>query len=236
MPRPGPAGGQYCPLGQEQIEKIHQASLAVLEHTGIHVELDTARDLYRQGGARVDGRRVLIPEEMVERALASAPERVLLAGRDPAQDVMLEGKRVYAGTGGSPTAMLDPGADTVRPATLDDLRQLVTLADALPHCDFVVIPIHPTDVPEEDVPINRFYTSLTSTGKHVMGGTGSAAGARQVLEMATMVAGSAEALRERPIVSAITSWMVSPLHLDTHVTETLLAWCHSGLPVALSSA
>jgi trimethylamine--corrinoid protein Co-methyltransferase len=228
MPRPGPSGGQYCPLAQEQILKIHHASLSVLACTGVHVELDLARDLYRQGGARVDGRRVYLSEQMVNRALELAPERVLLAGRDPAQDVVLEGKRVYAGTGGSPTAVLDPGADTVRPANLDDLRRLVTLADALPHCDFVVIPIHPTDVPEADVPINRFYTSVSSTGKHVMGGVGSAAGA--------MIAGSVEALRARPIVSAITSWMVSPLHLDTHVTETLLAWCRSGLPVALSSA
>jgi len=236
MPRPGPEGGQYQPLTQEQVEYIHHASLAVLERTGIHVEHEEALALYRQGGARVDGARVYISPSMVEEALEKAPSRVLLAGRDPEHDVVLEGKRVYAGTGGSPTAVLDPGVDTARPALLRDLVDLARLADALEHCDFIVIPLHPTDVPEEDVPVNRFYTCLTSSTKHVMGGVGSVEGARQVMEMGTMVAGGLESLRERPFVSAITCWMVSPLHLDTGVTDILIEWCKSGLPVALSSA
>ena len=158
MPRAGLAGGQYQPLLPEEVERIHTASLTVLERTGIHVENETALNLFRRGGARIEGPRVHIPATTVEKALESAPSRVLLAGRDPEQDVVLEGNRVYAGTGGSPTSVLDPGEDSVRAATLRDLADLVKLADALPHCDFVVIPIHPTDVPEEDVPPNRFYT------------------------------------------------------------------------------
>ncbi|MGQ9490339.1 MAG: trimethylamine methyltransferase family protein [Anaerolineae bacterium] len=236
MARPGPSGGQYAPLTQEQIQQIHCASLAVLERTGIQVEHEEARALLRQGGTRVDGARVYISEEMVERALALAPSRVLLAGRDPAHDIVLEDKRVYAGTGGSPTAVLDPAADTVRPATLADLGRMVALADKLAHCDFVVMPIYPTDIPAEHVPVNRFYTCLTHTTKHVMGGVDSAQGVQQAIELATLIAGSPEALRARPIVSAIACWMVSPLHLDTPVIDILLTWCRAGLPLALSSA
>lgn len=236
MARPGPLGGQYRPLTEAHIERIHRASLGVLEQTGVQVELAEARDLYRRGGARIEGERVYLSPAMVEAALAQVPHRVLLAGRDPAQDVILEGRRVYAGTGGSPTAVLDPGADTVRPATLTDLAELVRLADALDRCDFVVMPLYPTDVPEPDVPVNRFYTCLAHTAKHVMGGAGTVAGARQVIELGSLVAGSLQALRERPLVSCITSWMVSPLHLDSGVTEILLEWCRHGLPVALSAA
>ncbi len=184
----------------------------------------------------IDGARVYISEQMVEKALALAPSRVLLAGRDPANDIVLEDKRVYAGTGGSPTAVLDLGATSVRPATLADLRQMVALVDKLPNCDFVVMPIYPTDIPAEHVPVNRFHTCLTHTTKHVMGGVDSAVGARQVIELATLIAGSLEALQARPIVSAIACWMVSPLHLDTSVTDILLTWCQQGLPLALSSA
>ena len=236
MARPGPPGGQYQPLTQAQIKQIHQASLSVLEHTGVHVEHEDALALYRQGGAKTDGEHVYISAMMVEEALEKAPSRVLLAGRDPGQDIMLEGKRVYAGTGGSPTMVLDPGADTVRPGTLRDLADLARLADALAHCDFITIPLHPTDVPEEDVPINRFYACLVNSAKHVMGGVGSVEGARQVIEMGTMIAGGMQALQERPIISAVTSWMVSPLHLDTGVTDILVEWCRHGLPVVLSSA
>jgi trimethylamine--corrinoid protein Co-methyltransferase len=236
MARPGLSGGQYCPLTQEQILQIHKASLEVLERTGLHVKNERARTLFEQGGARIEGDRVFISEQMVQKALVSVPSRVLLAGRDPAHDVVLEGKRVYAGTGGSPTMMLDPGADTVRPATLRDLQQVVRLVDKLPNCDFVVMPVYPTDVPEEVVPVNRFYACLSNTTKHVMGGVGTPDGARDVITLATQLAGSLEALQARPIVSAITSWMVSPLHLDTAVTDILLEWCSHGLPLALSSA
>ena len=236
MARPGLVGGQYQPLTQEQIEQIHRASLAVLESTGVRVENEAALTLYRRGGAKVDGDRVYIPASMVREALDKVPSRVLLAGRDPEQDILLEGRRVYAGTGGSPTSVLDPGADTARPATLQDLVDLTRLADALERCDFVVVPLHPTDVPEEDVPASRFYACLANTTKHVMGGVGSVGGARAVIEMGTLVAGGEKALRERPFISAITSWMVSPLHLDARVTDILIEWCSHGLPVALSSA
>jgi len=240
MARPGPTGGQYQPLTEDQIQRIHEASLEVLEHTGVHVENDKALALYRQGGARIDGRRVYLSPTMVQAALEQAPSRVLLAGRDPANDVVLEGKRVYAGTGGSPTMVLDPGTDHVRPGTLGDLVDLARLADALPHCDFITIPLYPTDVPDQDAPVNRFYTCLANSTKHVMSNVqvqaGSLAGAHQVIEMGAMIAGSLEALRERPLVSCVTSWMVSPLHLDTGVTDILVEWCQQGLPLVLSSA
>jgi len=234
--RPGPVGGQYRPLTLEQIEHIHQASLTLLAQTGIHVEHEEALALYREGGARVDGARVTIPASMVAEALEKTPSSVLLAGRDPDQDVVLEGRRVYAGTGGSPTTVLDPGADAVRPAVLRDLVDFARLADALEYCDFIVVPVHPTDVPEEDVPVNRFYACLANSDKHVMGGVGSVEGARQVIEMGAMIAGGLGHLQERPFISAITCWMVSPLHLDTGVTDILIEWCKAGLPVALSSA
>lgn len=240
MARPGPEGGQYQPLSVEQIQRIHEASLTLLDSIGIHVENKEARTLYQQGGARVDGPSVYIPPSMVEAALNKVPSKVLLAGRDPAQDVVLEGKRVYAGTGGSPTMVLDPGADSVRPGTLRDLVHFARLADALEHCDLITIPLHPTDVPVEHAPVNRFYACLANSTKHIMsnvqGHAGSTSEARQVIEMGEMLAGGRDALRMRPVISAVTSWMVSPLHVDTGVTDILVAWCRHGLPLVLSSA
>ncbi|MGD8596802.1 MAG: trimethylamine methyltransferase family protein, partial [Anaerolineae bacterium] len=121
MARPGPEGGLYRPLSEAQIQQIHQASLQVLAETGLHVDNENALAIYHGGGAQIDGHCVRLPEAMVKDALETVPHRVLLAGRDASQDVVLEGRRVYAGTGGSPTMVLDPGASTVRPGTLRDL-------------------------------------------------------------------------------------------------------------------
>jgi trimethylamine---corrinoid protein Co-methyltransferase len=236
MPRPGLPGGQYRPLDERRMQEIHESSLAVLAHTGVHVNNEEALALYRRGGARIDGQRVFLPAATVHAALEVVPHKVVLAGRHPDQDVTLVDRRVYAGTGGSPTRVFDASTDQVRPGTLRDLADLVRLADALDRCDFVVIPLYPTDVPAPAVPVNRFYTTLTNTTKHVMGGTDTVQGARQVIELGAAIAGGREALRRRPFISTMTSWMVSPLKLDTDVTQTLIEWCRAGLPVALSSA
>ena len=236
MRRTGLIGGQYQPLTEEQVRMIHEASLTVLERTGIRVGNEEVLALFRKGGAWVDGNRVRISHAMVEEAVDKVPSQILLAGRDPAHDLLLEDKRVYTGTGGSPTQVLDPGAETVRPGTLSDLADLVRLADVLENVDFIVIPLYPTDVPKDDAPVNRFYTSLINTTKHVMGGMDSVQGAEQVLEMGMRIAGSLEYLQERPFISCITSWMVSPLLLDDQVADILLYWCRNGLPLVLSSA
>ena len=95
---------------------------------------------------------------------------ILLAGRDSAQDIFLEDKRVFAGSGGSPTQVLDPGEARISTALQADLSDFVRVLDSLEFCDFIVNPLHPTDIPEEKVPIQRFFASLSNTTKRVMGG------------------------------------------------------------------
>jgi trimethylamine--corrinoid protein Co-methyltransferase len=50
------------------------------------------------------------------------------------------------------------------------------------------------------------------------------------------IASGAEALWERPLVSFITSWMVSPLKFATDVTRLLIETCRQCVPVVLSAA
>ena len=71
----------YSRLGRVECEKIHLASLEILQRVGIDVHDDTAREVLTRGGARADGLRVYIPEYMVARALGSAPSRLNLYDR-----------------------------------------------------------------------------------------------------------------------------------------------------------
>ena len=82
---PGLEGGQYKPLSEASIQRIHQASLEVLEHTGIDVTSSEAREILRAAGARLDeqNQRIYLPRQLVEWALSSAPRQVTLYGRDP---------------------------------------------------------------------------------------------------------------------------------------------------------
>ena len=235
-PGKGLIGGQYKPLTDEQVRQIHEASLAILARTGVQVEEPEALRLLTEAGADVDGNRVRLSRSLVEDAVDRAPSRVVLAGCNPANDLILEGARVHIGTGGAALQVLDLETGGIRKAILRDVADMARIVDALDNIHFYLLPIYPTDLPKETVEINKYYAALANTTKHVQAGVYTIQGIRDVVEMCERISGGAEPLRERPVVSFITSWMVSPLKFDTGVTSLLIECCRQRIPVVLSAA
>jgi trimethylamine--corrinoid protein Co-methyltransferase len=236
QPVKGLVGGQYKPLTDDQVQRIHKSALSILERTGVQVEEPEARRLFQEAGADVADNRVRLPRSLVEDAVDWAPSKVVLAGRDPKWDLELEGARVHIGTGGAALTVLDLETGQPRPAVLRDVAELARLVDALDNVHFYLVPVYPTDMDEENVDINQYYAGLANTTKHVQSGVYSVQGIRDTVEMCERIAGGADALRERPIVSFITSWMVSPLKFATDVTTLLIETCRQRIPVVLSAA
>jgi len=184
----------------------------------------------------VDGTRVRLPQKMIEDAVDRAPSSVLLAGRDPEHDLHLEDKKVHIGTGGAALQVLDLESEEIRSALLEDVAHMARVVDALENIHFYLLPIYPTDIPEDQVEISKYYASVANTTKHVQGGVYTVQGIRDVIDMCQHIVGGEKALRERPIVSFITSWMVSPLSFAEDVTTLLMEICRQRIPVVLSSA
>lgn len=232
-PGPRPA---FQPLSEVGIGLIHQASLRILAETGVEVTEPEGRAILVAGGGIADGDRIRISPEMVERALAAVPHHLTLYGRRPGTELQLEGTRVYMGTGGMAVNVLDLETGLPRRSELRDTLQLAHLVDALPHIDFFVRPVEAHDCPTDISDLNRIYAALAHCGKHVMGGVWSVEAARDIIRVAGLIAGGADALRERPLVSFIVSWMVSPLRYNSEALPILTEVCRQGMPVALSSA
>jgi trimethylamine--corrinoid protein Co-methyltransferase len=237
-PRKGLIGGRYRPLSDGQVQHIHEAALSILDRTGVQVEEAEALRLFERAGAVVDrgSSRVRIPRALVEDAVDRAPSRVILAGRDPRWDLDLEGARVHIGTGGAALNVLDVDTGLPRPAVLRDVAELARLVDGLDNVHFYLVPVYPTDMGKDEVDVNTYYAGLANTTKHVQAGVYSVQGIRDTVEMCERIAGGAEALRERPIVSFITCWLVSPLKLATDVTTLMIETCRQRIPVVLSAA
>ncbi|MGD2105167.1 MAG: trimethylamine methyltransferase family protein [Anaerolineae bacterium] len=235
-PRKGFTGGQYKPLTGGQVRRVHEASLDVLERTGVRVDQPTALDLFEKAGADVRENRVRIPRALVEDAIDKAPSRVVLGSRESRHDLILEDARVHIGTGGAALKVLDLDSGEIRSAVLEDVGKMARIVDALDNIHFYLIPIYPTDLPEDRVEISKYYASLANTTKHVQAGVYTLKGIRDVVAMCERIAGGPEALRERPLVSFITSWMVSPLKFATDVTSLLVEVCRQEMPVVLSAA
>ena len=81
---------------EDELAELHRATLEILEDAGLVVLHDEAQEIFQPYGCKVDNKAniVKIPPSLVEEAIESAPSKVLLAGRNPKYDVILEGTRV----------------------------------------------------------------------------------------------------------------------------------------------
>ncbi|MFU8795837.1 MAG: trimethylamine methyltransferase family protein [Dehalococcoidia bacterium] len=233
MTRKGLEGGSFRVLDDEAVMKVHQAAMHVIEDVGFEVQSDVALDLFAGAGAEVDRdkHRVRLRESKVKELIAAAPSEIRLCGQDEAHDIILGGRRVYAGTGGTALYVYQPETNKIRPANLEDLKSIARLVDKLDNIHLFMLPTYPNELPVERVDANRFFAGLDNTTKHVMGGVYTSEGVKNVIRMAEIVAGSSEALRERPLISMITC-SISPFRMDKTYGDLLVTIAKSGIPVA----
>ena len=233
--KPGISSSLYQPLNEHDLTRIAEAAFEVLEKSGVAVYSKSAQAAFKNAKADLDEDTgvVKLSRSLVEDAIASNPSSITLFGRDDACDCVLENNRVHYGTGGTAIYVLDPETGERRPSTVEDVALNARMVERLDNIHLFTINVFPNDVKEKDeIDVNRFFHALDNTTKHVMGGIYSMAGCRQAVEMAEVIAGGAEELRERPFVSFITL-IISPFKIDDHYGEITCYLAEKGLPVVV---
>ena len=87
-------------MTEDQIRQIHEASLEVLERTGVKVLLPEALQLLEEAGADVrDNNSVKIPSWLVEKCLRCAPKRITAFDRNGEPAMRMQGNNVHYGLG-----------------------------------------------------------------------------------------------------------------------------------------
>jgi trimethylamine--corrinoid protein Co-methyltransferase len=133
--------GQLRPWTTEELEKIHQASLRILENVGIQVESDMILDILEGTDAKVDRarRHVRFPREMVYERMKNCP-----GSRDLAPYPLGDFK-VSCDTGAA--LIWDYKAGEHRPVTPRDLVDCPRLVQAMPNIDGASTLVGTMDVP-----------------------------------------------------------------------------------------
>jgi trimethylamine--corrinoid protein Co-methyltransferase len=217
-------------LSDDQLARIHAASLEILERTGARLHDGEAVALFEKAGADVtDGNLVRIPSYLVEWALRTAPKTITLCSRDGSRAMHLEGHNVYYGPGSDCPNVIDLETGERRLARLADVRNGVRLCDALPNIDFIMSFCMAQDVPQEVSDRYQMREILLNSTKPSMFVTLSMEGARDAVEMARAVAGGADALRRRPITSCYVN-VTGPLRHNQESLQKLLYFSEIGLP------
>lgn len=222
-------GAHFARLGDQECEQIHVASLEVLERIGIETHSEKARDVLTGAGAIADGRRVRIPEHMVTRALETAPKRMTLYSRDGKPAIQAWGYNTYFGGGSDCLHILDHRTGQRRQAVLQDVIDAITLMDGLPEVDFVMSAFLPSDVPDPVYPHHQMEAMLNHTTKPIVFVTPDFETCVASVEMAELVAGGADAFRERPFAVCyinVTSGMLA----NQDSLQKCMYFAEKGLP------
>jgi trimethylamine--corrinoid protein Co-methyltransferase len=119
-------------LNSEQIEKIHDGTLEILQETGLIFQHEKALEMFNKAGCNVDREKkiVKIPSSLVEESIRKCPDHFLLQSREPEKTLRIGGNRTYM--------MTCCGMETIdletwerRTPTMKDQNEAVVVCDAL---------------------------------------------------------------------------------------------------------
>ena len=189
-------------LDDEQVQRIHDASMDIIEEVGVEFRCDDAIGMWRAAGADVDGVTVRIDREHLMSLVGTAPSSYTMVARDPAHTVTVgDGRTIFTPSYGAPYVLDLDGVR--RPATLQDFRDFTKLNHLSPalHMSGGVV-CEPMDVP---VPKRHLYMTeslLKYSSKPFMGAVTSMDRAEDSLHMAGIVFGQ-DFVRETTVMTCL---------------------------------
>lgn len=216
----------------DQLERIHQASMAILKEIGIEFRDEIALAQWREIGADVKGQRVRLEEDMIMSLIARAPRSFDMTSRDPSQRFEIGPETMTFGTmQGAPNVRDLDGRR--RASTIGDLRNLNRLTQSLPGFHIAGgFTCEPTDiaVPWRHLHIN--HSSLVDTNMPFFGLTTGKERAEDSIAMARIVHGRDFMERNAVMVGHVSG--NSPLVWDETMLEGLRAFALANQVVLLS--
>ena len=215
------------------LETLQKGTLQLLSEVGLHFPSRKVLEIFADHGAKVDWESeiVRIPIDLVKKAMSTAPRSFVLGGREERFDLLLDGKNSYLNTDGCGVHVVDLETRQQRSSRKSDVAMMARVSDSLPLISFFWPMVSAQDH-GMTAPLHECHAGLTNTLKHVRGGTTVHPRlAGYIVEMATVVSGSKEAVRERPPINA-NICTIAPLAHDTHGIETALVYAEAGTPVS----
>ncbi|UCF98663.1 MAG: trimethylamine methyltransferase family protein [Spirochaetaceae bacterium] len=217
-------------LSRSQAERIHAASLEILERVGALIDEEEAAALLRKAGVRQGQEGTFhIPPKLVEWAVSAAPKRIVLHDRNGKPAMTLVPGRVYYGLGSDCLFLLDHRTGERRQATLQDVDEAIRLADALPNIHFIMSAVLPSDVPPEAANRLQMRSMIENSSKPIMFVTNDFESCLDVVKAAEVVAGGAKNHKQKPYSCCYIN-VTAPLRHNVDSLQKVLFLAEKGLP------
>lgn len=221
-------------LSNEQINKIHNASLTILERVGVMVPHKELLNRFEDSGAWIDyeKQRVKIPADLVMKLLNKAQKQFTLYGRDLSKKAEFgKGKRNYNSIAGEAMWVEKIGSER-RYTTLQDVVTASRFADALDCINIVGAMADPHELPAEWRCVEVAATMIKNTTKPITFWFHDRACAKYLVDMTIALRGSEENARKYPLFYPFFE-PISPLRFPFNGIDLLFETSRINLPVPI---
>jgi len=220
-------------LSQDELERIHFASLKILEEVGVLIHEHEFLEFLGRAGVNIDldRKRARIPSALIDECLKKAPKHVTFYARDSKYNVEFDGEKIYTHPVGGAANVIDLVSGAVRPATREDVKNLTKIVDALPNIHTATMIVYPNDVPERMRDIYAVEAILRNTVKNFDATPYTDESFPFILKMIEAVMGEEE-LRRKPVITVSIS-PTSPLQFSSDVTKIMVRATNHSIPIAV---
>jgi trimethylamine--corrinoid protein Co-methyltransferase len=222
-------------LSERQIERIHDASMRILEDVGIDFLNDEALDCWEAAGAKVDRKEqhVWLDRHLVLETVAKAPAEFAMRARNPEHTLQIGGNNINFATVGAAPYYSDLKRGR-RPGTIADYRRMVKLAQFCGPIHIVEgLLVEPQDLPVSERHLEKWYSQLTlSDNTHTTAAHGREI-ATDYVNMAALVFGGLDEVRRQPVFCSNVN-ANSPLRFDERMLGALIVYARHGQPTVIT--
>jgi len=221
-------------LDDGDIDQIHEATLRILDETGISVTAPEGREILLKAGAIESEKTALrIPPKLVEQALESAPESVVLYRRTGEPECYLEDHTTSFGTGLGCPFILDRETGEKRPCTYDDVGKGALVCDALDEINFVMPVGIISDRPTRIADVHQLEATALNTTKPIVYSAHNRQTFQMSIDLAAAAVGGIDKLQEKPFI-CIYAEPTSPLRHMPEATEKLIHAARMQIPIVFT--
>jgi len=216
-------------ISESQFQELYQAALQCLHQIGVQVGNAEARELLATAGAQVENDIVRIAPGIIERALATTPPSFRIWGREQEECMTVAIDYVNYGPGLTNTDFLDPATGSRRRTRSGDPAMTAHVCDALENIDYVMGLGLIDDVTPELADVYEFAELIEHTTKPILAWAYNTDNLDAIYDMAAMIVGGPEKLRERPTFGVFTTYQSPLVNTDEDLAKVLWAAEH-GVP------
>jgi trimethylamine--corrinoid protein Co-methyltransferase len=213
---------------------VHEKSLEILQEVGFCVPEKSVLERLESAGFLVDyeSQMVRVTPGLVNAALENLPQDVTLYSREGEALPQFGVESCFMGAG-TPVNVFDLHTGKQRSSTRQDVRQLVTIQDALPQVDIARPTVTATDQ-GECADLVEIAELLINTTKPIVHRVLSPARVEAAAAMLFAAAGGEETFRSKPNFATLYC-PISPGYFTPENVQCMLKWAEYGVPITLLS-